>query len=66
MMVEARQNDDEMKVAHDAASFARLADASARLFAGQAATMVVMTAYGMSVASQMTGMMGGMGIPGLT
>ena len=57
MMVEARQNDDEMKVAHDAASFARLADASARLFAGQAATMAVMTAYGMSVASQMTGMM---------
>src|SRR5690606_9946876 len=38
-------------------SFARLAEASARLVAGQAATMAVMTAYGISVASQMTGMM---------
>lgn len=56
-MVKADRQDDERKVADEAASFSNLADASAKLFAEQAAAMAVMTAYGMSVATQMTGMM---------
>lgn len=56
-MVKADRQDDERKVADEAASFSNLADASARLFAEQAAAMAVFTAYGMSVATQMTGMM---------
>ncbi|MDB5555339.1 MAG: putative dehydrogenase chain [Rhizobium sp.] len=57
MMVKAGKQDDEKVVADKAASFANLADTSAKLFAEQAAAMTVFTAYGMSVAAQMTGMM---------
>ncbi|CAN7339306.1 NADH:ubiquinone oxidoreductase [Rhizobium sp. LjRoot254] len=57
MMVKAGKQDDEKKVADEAASLSNLAGASAKLFAEQAAAMAVFTAYGMSVATQMTGMM---------
>jgi NADH-quinone oxidoreductase subunit E len=57
MMVKAGKQDDGKKVADEAASLSNLADASAKLFAEQAAAMAVFTAYGMSVATQMTGMM---------
>ena len=56
-MVEARKDDDERPVADSAADASRFADASAKLFAQQATAFAVMTAYGMSVAAQMTGMM---------
>lgn len=56
-MVDVRQNGEQNEAAEDAAAFARLADASAKLFAEQAAAMAVMTAFGMSVAGQMTGFM---------
>ena len=57
MMVKAGKQDDEKMVADEAASFSNLAETSAKLFAEQAAAMAVFTAYGMSVATQMTGMM---------
>jgi len=58
MMVEARKDDDGKPEAQDAAAdLSRLAEASAKLFAEQASAMAVMTAYGMSVAAQMTSMM---------
>lgn len=58
MMVKARKNDDREPVADNAArDMSRLAEASSKLFAEQAAAMAMMTAYGMSVAAQMTGMM---------
>jgi NADH-quinone oxidoreductase subunit E len=57
MMVEARKDDDKRPVADAAADLSRLAESSTRLFAEQAAALAVMTAYGMSVAAQMTGMM---------
>jgi NADH-quinone oxidoreductase subunit E len=58
MMVEARKHDDKEPVADNAASdMSRFAEASSKLFAEQAAAMAMMTAYGMSVAAQMTGMM---------
>jgi NADH-quinone oxidoreductase subunit E len=58
MMVEARKDNDREPVADNAASdMSRLADASAKLFAEQASAMAMMTAYGMTVAAQMTGMM---------
>lgn len=56
-MVEARKNDDERPVADATADLSRFAESSTRLFAEQAAVLAVMTAYGMSVAAQMTGMM---------
>ena len=57
-MVEARKDNDREPVADNAASdMSRLADASAKLFAEQASAMAMMTAYGMTVAAQMTGMM---------
>jgi NADH-quinone oxidoreductase subunit E len=57
-MVEARKSDERDQVADNAAGdLSRLAEASSKLFAEQAAAMAVMTAYGMSVAAQMTGMM---------
>lgn len=59
-MVEARKNDDGKPEAQDAAvDLSRLAEASAKLFAEQTSAMAVMTAYGMSVAAQMTSMMFG-------
>src|SRR5690349_13627380 len=58
MMVEARKDSDKEPVADNAASdVSRFADLSAKLFAEQASAMAVMTAYGMTVAAQMTGMM---------
>jgi NADH-quinone oxidoreductase subunit E len=57
MMVKAGKQDDKKGVADEAASFSNLAESSAKLFAEQAAAMTVFTAYGMSVAAQMTGMM---------
>jgi NADH-quinone oxidoreductase subunit E len=58
MMVETRKNDDGKPEAQDAAAdLSRLAEASARLLAEQTSAMAVMTAYGMSVAAQMTSMM---------
>jgi NADH-quinone oxidoreductase subunit E len=58
MMVKARKDHDKEPVADDAASdMSRLAEASSRLFAEQAAAMAMMTAYGVTVAAQMTGMM---------
>lgn len=57
MMVKAGKRDDKKGVADEAASFSNLAESSAKLFAEQAAAMAVFTAYGMSVATQMTGMM---------
>jgi NADH-quinone oxidoreductase subunit E len=58
MMVEARKNEDKEPVADNAtADLSRFAEASSKLFAEQAAAMAMMTAYGMSVAAQMTGMM---------
>jgi NADH-quinone oxidoreductase subunit E len=57
MMVDVRQNGEREEAVDDAAAFARLADASAKLFAEQAGAMAVMTAFGMSVAGQMTGLM---------
>ena len=57
-MVKARKDHDQEPVADDAASdMSRLAEASSRLFAEQAAAMAMMTAYGVTVAAQMTGMM---------
>lgn len=57
-MVEARKNDDGKPEAQDAAAdLSRLAEASAKLFAEQTSAMAVLTAYGMSVAAQMTSMM---------
>jgi NADH-quinone oxidoreductase subunit E len=56
MMVKAG-NEDEGKTVAEKAAFSSLADASAKLFAEQTAAMAVFTAYGMSVATQMTGMM---------
>ncbi|UVC11227.1 hypothetical protein IHQ71_11990 [Rhizobium sp. TH2] len=56
-MVKAGKQDDKKGVADEAASFSNLAESSAKLFAEQAAAMTVFTAYGMSVAAQMTGMM---------
>jgi len=56
-MVKAGKQDDEKVVADEAASFSNLAETSAKLFAEQAAAMTVFTAYGISVAAQMTGMM---------
>jgi NADH-quinone oxidoreductase subunit E len=58
MMVEARKDQDKEPVVDNAASdVSSLAQASSKLFAEQAAAMAMMTAYGMSVAAQMTGMM---------
>jgi NADH-quinone oxidoreductase subunit E len=58
MMVEARKDHDKEPVAENAAGdMSRFAEASSKLFAEQAAAMAMMTAYGMSVAAQMTGMM---------
>jgi NADH-quinone oxidoreductase subunit E len=58
MMVEARKDDDRKPEAEDAAAdLSRFAEASAKLFAEQTAAMAVMTAYGMSVAAQMTSFM---------
>ena len=57
-MVKARKDHDKEPVADSAASdLSRLAEASSKLFAEQTAAMAVMTAYGMTVAAQMTGMM---------
>lgn len=56
-MVEVRQNGGEGEMADSHATFARLADASAKLFAEQAAAMAAMTAFGISMAGQMTGLM---------
>ena len=57
-MVKARKDHDKEPVADNAASdMSRFAEASSKLFAEQAAAMAMMTAYGMSVAAQMTGMM---------
>lgn len=57
-MVEARKDHDKMPVADNAPSdLSRFAEASSKLFAEQAAAMAVMTAYGMTMAAQMTGMM---------
>ena len=56
-MVKAGKQDEEKVVADEAASLSNLAESSAKLFAEQAAAMAVFTAYGMSVATQMTGMM---------
>lgn len=57
-MVEAHKDHDKEPVADNAASdVSRFAEASSKLFAEQAAAMAMMTAYGMSVAAQMTGMM---------
>lgn len=56
-MVKAGKQDNEKTVADEAAPFSNLAETSAKLFAEQAAAMAVFTAYGMSVATQMTGMM---------
>lgn len=56
-MAEARKDDDERPVADAAADLSRLAESSTRLFAEQAAAFAVMTAYGMGVAAQMTGLM---------
>ena len=56
-MVKARKDDDERPVADAAADLSRLAESSTKLFAEQAAAFAVMTAYGMSIAAQMTGMM---------
>lgn len=59
-MVEARKNDDGKPEAQDAAvDLSRLAEASAKLFAEQTSAIAVMTAYGMSVAAQMTSMVFG-------
>ncbi|MBX9457253.1 MAG: hypothetical protein KL863_15185 [Rhizobium sp.] len=58
MMVEARKDDDERPVADNAAAdLSRFAEASSKLLAEQAAAFAVMTAYGLSVTAQMTGMM---------
>lgn len=57
MVVEVRQNSGEDDVADSHAAFARLADASAKLFAEQAAAMAAMTAFSFSVAGQMTSLM---------
>jgi NADH-quinone oxidoreductase subunit E len=57
MMVEVRQNGEEGEVVDSHLAFARLADASAKMFAEQAAAMAAMTAFGISVAGQMTGLM---------
>ena len=57
-MVSARKDHDEEPVADNAAGdLSRLAEASTKLFAEQTAAMAMMTAYGMTVAAQMTGMM---------
>lgn len=57
-MVEARKDQDKEPVADNAASdMSSLAQASSKLFAEQAAATAMMTAYGMTVAAQMTGMM---------
>lgn len=56
-MVGARKEDDEKPVADDAAELSRLAEASAKLFAEQAAAMAAMTAYGIRAASEMASMM---------
>jgi len=57
-MVKARKDHDKEPVADNAASdMSRFAEASSKLFAEQAAAMAMMTAYGMSVAAQLTGMM---------
>ena len=59
-MVEARKDHDKEPVADNAASdMSRFAETSSKLFAEQAAAMAMMTAYGMTVAAQMTGMMFG-------
>jgi NADH-quinone oxidoreductase subunit E len=55
MMVEIRQNGENGEMADGHAAFARLADASAKLFAGQAAAMAAMTAFGISIAGLMLG-----------
>jgi NADH-quinone oxidoreductase subunit E len=57
MMVKAGKQDDERVVAEEAAALSSLADASAKLFAEQAAAMAVFTAYGVGFATQMAGMM---------
>jgi NADH-quinone oxidoreductase subunit E len=57
MMVEARKENDDRTVAKDAAEVSRFAEASARLFAEQAAAMTAMTVYGIRAASEMTSMM---------
>jgi NADH-quinone oxidoreductase subunit E len=57
MMAEVRQNGEESEMADSHDAFARLANASAKLFAEQAAAMAAMTAFGISVAGQMTGLM---------
>ena len=58
MMVKARKDHDKEPAADNAASdLSRLAEASSKLFAEQTAAMAMMTAYGMTVAAQMTGMM---------
>jgi NADH-quinone oxidoreductase subunit E len=57
IMVKADKQDDEKVVADEAAALSGLADASAKLFAEQAAAMAVFTAYGIGIATQMTGMM---------
>jgi NADH-quinone oxidoreductase subunit E len=57
MTVEVRQKCEESEVADSHLAFARLADASAKLFAEQAAAVAAMTAFGISVAGQMTGLM---------
>jgi NADH-quinone oxidoreductase subunit E len=59
MMVEVRQNGEAEGVADSHTPFVRLADASAKLFAEQAAAMAMMTAFGMSFVGQMTGLMMG-------
>lgn len=56
-MVEARKDGNERPEADSAPDLSRLADASARLFAEQAAAMAVMTVYGIRAASEMTSMM---------
>lgn len=56
-MAEARHNSEESDVADSHDAFARLADASVKLFAEQAAAMAAVTAFGISVAGQMTGLM---------
>jgi NADH-quinone oxidoreductase subunit E len=66
MMVEARKDDDGKPEAQGATvDLSRFAEASAKLFAEQTSAMAVMTAYGMSVAAQMTSMMlGSLRVPG--
>lgn len=56
-MIKARKDGNERPEADSAPDLSRLADASAKLFAGQAAAMAVMTVYGIRMTSELASMM---------